>query len=105
MTKVGLRVKSLAGGAIVAASMCGALAFGVAPASAYGPTPSPSDGSSQGATSNVPDGTPAAASNSSSNLAFTGTDAVITTVVGAGAVGVGGVLVLASRRRRQAQPA
>jgi LPXTG-motif cell wall-anchored protein len=39
---------------------------------------------------------------SSSHLAFTGTDAVITTMVGAGAIGMGGAFVLVSRRRRQA---
>ena len=36
-----------------------------------------------------------------SGLAFTGIDAALVTAVGAGAIGAGGALVLASRKRRQ----
>ena len=77
------------------------LTFMAGPASAtscptYGPNPcttpvSSYTGSSHGST-------PAA--SSSSSLAFTGTDVALTATAGAGAVAAGGMIVLATRRRR-----
>jgi hypothetical protein len=60
---------------------------------------SPNSGSNSGST--VPKAVAASASSSSSEgLAFTGADVAVTSTVGAGAVAMGGLLVLASRRRR-----
>jgi hypothetical protein len=83
----------------------GAMALGGTAAFAYGPTP-PSDGGS-GSAATVPAQQPAATPvSTSSGLAFTGADVAITTAAGAAAIGLGGGLVLASRRRRhQVSPA
>ncbi len=50
---------------------------------------------------NTPVAAPAPPASSSTGLAFTGTDAVAATAVGAGAIGLGGFLVLGSRKRRR----
>jgi hypothetical protein len=80
----------------------GGLTFGATPAfatacPAYSASPcktAPSTGDGLGSK----DGTPTSASGSS--LAFTGSDVALTATVGAGAIAAGGMIVLASRRRR-----
>lgn len=68
------------------------------------------DGPGYGPTSTLPqaentvppqNAVPATPTSQSSGLAFTGTDALLTTAVGAGAIGLGGIIVLSSRKRRR----
>lgn len=68
------------------------------------------DGPGYGPTSTLPqaqstvspeNAVPATPTSQSSGLAFTGTDAFVITAVGAGAIGLGGVIVLSSRKRRR----
>lgn len=61
-----------------------------------GCSPTTNDGSGSGPTEPVK----TTASVSQSSLAFTGADIAEMTAIGVGAVGVGGVLVLRTRRRR-----
>ncbi len=65
-----------------------------------------SNGTSNGGTagsSGVGSSSPSSPSSggSSGGLAFTGTDTLATTAVGAGALGLGGILLLSSRKRRR----
>jgi hypothetical protein len=102
-----LRVKSiLAGSAVGVIVALGGLTVVAAPASAtttpttlcgsYGAPPCSAPVSSITGTASD-GGTPVASTGS---LAFTGTDVAITASVGAGAIAAGGMIVLASRRRR-----
>jgi hypothetical protein len=54
----------------------------------------------QAPAANTAQGVPAAAPQASKGLAFTGTDAIATATFGAVAIGLGGVLVMSSRRRK-----
>lgn len=73
---------------------CGAaVLLGATPASAYGP----SQGSGGGTTTTAP---PTTVKQASHHLAFTGADVMITTGAGAAAIGLGGMAVLASRKKR-----
>jgi hypothetical protein len=87
-------VVSALGGLVLSIGSVVMVAAIPAAAQPYGPT-----GAGNGsATTTVP--VPPAAGGS--GLAFTGFDAELTTAVGAAAVGVGGLAVLAARRRRAA---
>ena len=96
--KVG-RIKRFSRGSLLATSIAGstfalgaAATLGAGPAAAYGP----SQGSGGGTTTTTaPKAAPAHHA-----LAFTGADVMITTAGGAAAIGLGGMAVLAARKKR-----
>lgn len=72
-------------------SFAAALTLGAGPAAAYGPSTGPGGGT----TTTAPKAAPAHHA-----LAFTGADVMITTAGGAAAIGLGGMAVLAARKKR-----
>ena len=100
------KMRTILGGSVIAAAaFSGTLAFTALPASAgsYGPTNG--NNGSPPASPNTGDGSQTAAApattTSGGGLAFTGADVALATGIGAGAIGLGGVMVLISRRRQQ----
>jgi hypothetical protein len=93
--------KFMVGSAIGISAFAGLAVSTVGPAWAYGPKPTPKTVTlAFHDPTNVP--TKAAVpAVSSGSLAFTGTDVALTSSAGAAAVAVGGMVVLASRKRRQ----
>jgi hypothetical protein len=103
---MGQRLGRLAAGTVLGLSaFAGLSSVAIGPVWAYGPKPATGAGQSSTPTTAIVTPAASAASpvvSSQGNLAFTGTDAVLTATVGAGAVASGGLLLLASRKRRAA---
>ncbi len=93
--------KFMVGSAIGISAFAGLAVSTIGPAWAYGPKPTPKTIT---LTFHDPKTVPpkvAVPVATSGGLAFTGTDVALTSSAGAAAVAVGGMVVLASRKRRQ----